>query len=200
MTTLLHTFPDANGFDNKVHRAELDYIFKSQVAATALAENYVGLRSRMRAANGRELPPDLLAGPREAPPGAVPPRVRLARVDRKRADMLGDVVEDRVVAVLAVRQFLDDPARGLLDRRLGSDFFLDGWGSRRLGADHPADGQHARKNNARNKAAHASSAHLANMCSVRPAGLLCKGAARSGHFRCAGSGRWAHADIQAFRV
>jgi 2-polyprenyl-6-methoxyphenol hydroxylase-like FAD-dependent oxidoreductase len=43
MTTLLHTFPDANGFDNKVHRAELDYIFKSQVAATALAENYVGL-------------------------------------------------------------------------------------------------------------------------------------------------------------
>jgi p-hydroxybenzoate 3-monooxygenase len=43
MTTLLHTFPDANGFDNKVHRAELDYIFKSQIAATALAENYVGL-------------------------------------------------------------------------------------------------------------------------------------------------------------
>jgi len=43
MTTLLHTFPEATGFDNKVRRAELDYIFKSKVAATALAENYVGL-------------------------------------------------------------------------------------------------------------------------------------------------------------
>jgi p-hydroxybenzoate 3-monooxygenase len=43
MTTLLHTFPDASGFDNKVQRAELDYVFKSKVAATALAENYVGL-------------------------------------------------------------------------------------------------------------------------------------------------------------
>jgi len=43
MTTLLHTFPDASGFDKKVQRAEIDYVFKSQVAATALAENYVGL-------------------------------------------------------------------------------------------------------------------------------------------------------------
>jgi p-hydroxybenzoate 3-monooxygenase len=43
MTTLLHAFPEASGFDNKVRRAELDYIFKSPVAATALAENYVGL-------------------------------------------------------------------------------------------------------------------------------------------------------------
>jgi p-hydroxybenzoate 3-monooxygenase len=43
MTTMLHTFPDASGFDNKVHRAELDYVFKSKIAATALAENYVGL-------------------------------------------------------------------------------------------------------------------------------------------------------------
>jgi len=43
MTMLLHTFPDASGFDRKVQRAELDYVFKSSVAATSLAENYVGL-------------------------------------------------------------------------------------------------------------------------------------------------------------
>ena len=43
MTMLLHTFPDASGFDRKVQRAELDYVFRSSVAATSLAENYVGL-------------------------------------------------------------------------------------------------------------------------------------------------------------
>ena len=43
MTTMLHTFPDATGFDRKVQRAELDYVFKSHIAAAALAENYVGL-------------------------------------------------------------------------------------------------------------------------------------------------------------
>jgi p-hydroxybenzoate 3-monooxygenase len=43
MTMLLHTFPDGTGFDRKVQRAELDYLFSSKVGATMLAENYVGL-------------------------------------------------------------------------------------------------------------------------------------------------------------
>jgi p-hydroxybenzoate 3-monooxygenase len=42
MTTLLHTFP-GSAFEAKMQVAELDYIFKSRSAATALAENYVGL-------------------------------------------------------------------------------------------------------------------------------------------------------------
>jgi p-hydroxybenzoate 3-monooxygenase len=42
MTTLLHTFPD-HAFEAKMQVAELDYIFNSRSAATALAENYVGL-------------------------------------------------------------------------------------------------------------------------------------------------------------
>ena len=42
MTTLLHTFPDS-AFEGKMQLAELDYIFNSRVAASALAENYVGL-------------------------------------------------------------------------------------------------------------------------------------------------------------
>jgi p-hydroxybenzoate 3-monooxygenase len=42
MTMLLHTFPD-NGFDRKIQRAELEYVFRSRAAATALAEQYVGL-------------------------------------------------------------------------------------------------------------------------------------------------------------
>jgi p-hydroxybenzoate 3-monooxygenase len=42
MTMLLHTFPNS-AFEAKMQLAELDYIFDSRVAATALAENYVGL-------------------------------------------------------------------------------------------------------------------------------------------------------------
>jgi p-hydroxybenzoate 3-monooxygenase len=42
MTMLLHTFPDAS-FDRKMQLAELDYLFRSRAAATAFAENYVGL-------------------------------------------------------------------------------------------------------------------------------------------------------------
>jgi p-hydroxybenzoate 3-monooxygenase len=42
MTTLLHTFPDS-AFEGKMQLAELDYVFTSRVAATVLAENYVGL-------------------------------------------------------------------------------------------------------------------------------------------------------------
>jgi p-hydroxybenzoate 3-monooxygenase len=42
MTTTLHRISE-NPFDNKLQLAELDYLFRSQAAATAFAENYVGL-------------------------------------------------------------------------------------------------------------------------------------------------------------
>jgi p-hydroxybenzoate 3-monooxygenase len=42
MTMLLHAFPD-RAFDGKMQLAELDYLFNSRAASTALAENYVGL-------------------------------------------------------------------------------------------------------------------------------------------------------------
>jgi p-hydroxybenzoate 3-monooxygenase len=43
MTQMLHRFPEASGFDRKIQAAELDYLFSSVAAQTALAENYVGL-------------------------------------------------------------------------------------------------------------------------------------------------------------
>jgi len=43
MTMLLHRFPDDSPFDHRIQRAELDYLFSSKAALTALAENYVGL-------------------------------------------------------------------------------------------------------------------------------------------------------------
>ncbi len=43
MTNLLHTFPDASGFDRKVQLAELEYVLGSRAASMSLAENYVGL-------------------------------------------------------------------------------------------------------------------------------------------------------------
>jgi p-hydroxybenzoate 3-monooxygenase len=43
MTTLLHVFPDASGFDRKIQLAELDYLVNSRAAMAAMAENYVGL-------------------------------------------------------------------------------------------------------------------------------------------------------------
>jgi p-hydroxybenzoate 3-monooxygenase len=42
MTTLLHALP-GNAFDDKMHLAELAYLFESRAASTAFAENYVGL-------------------------------------------------------------------------------------------------------------------------------------------------------------
>jgi p-hydroxybenzoate 3-monooxygenase len=42
MTTTLHRISD-NPFDHKLQLAELDYLFRSKAAATAFAENYVGL-------------------------------------------------------------------------------------------------------------------------------------------------------------
>ena len=43
MTSMLHRFPDADGFDHRRQLAELDYITSSRAAMTALAENYAGL-------------------------------------------------------------------------------------------------------------------------------------------------------------
>ena len=43
LTSLMHRFPDTDGFGQKVQEAELDYLVHSRAASTALAENYVGL-------------------------------------------------------------------------------------------------------------------------------------------------------------
>jgi p-hydroxybenzoate 3-monooxygenase len=43
LTTMLHRFPGAGTFDLKMQAAELDYLFSSKSALSAMAENYVGL-------------------------------------------------------------------------------------------------------------------------------------------------------------
>jgi p-hydroxybenzoate 3-monooxygenase len=43
MTQILHRFPEASGFDQRIQRTEFNYLFSSEAAQTALAENYVGL-------------------------------------------------------------------------------------------------------------------------------------------------------------
>jgi len=43
MTHLLHRFPEAGAFGEKVQQAELEYLVSSRAARTSLAENYVGL-------------------------------------------------------------------------------------------------------------------------------------------------------------
>ena len=43
MTTLLHKFPENEGFGDKIQKTELEYLFSSEAAQMALAENYVGL-------------------------------------------------------------------------------------------------------------------------------------------------------------
>jgi p-hydroxybenzoate 3-monooxygenase len=43
MTSLLHRFPDAGAFGERIQQAELDYLTGSTAASSALAENYVGL-------------------------------------------------------------------------------------------------------------------------------------------------------------
>jgi 2-polyprenyl-6-methoxyphenol hydroxylase-like FAD-dependent oxidoreductase len=43
MTNLLHLFPEASAFDQRIRRAEFDYLAQSQAALTNVAENYVGL-------------------------------------------------------------------------------------------------------------------------------------------------------------
>ncbi|MES3003779.1 MAG: 4-hydroxybenzoate 3-monooxygenase [Pseudomonadota bacterium] len=42
-TSLMHRFPEAGAFGQKLQEAELDYLVGSPAASTALAENYVGL-------------------------------------------------------------------------------------------------------------------------------------------------------------
>jgi p-hydroxybenzoate 3-monooxygenase len=43
LTSLMHRFPDSEGFGQKMQEAELDYLVHSRAASTTLAENYVGL-------------------------------------------------------------------------------------------------------------------------------------------------------------
>jgi p-hydroxybenzoate 3-monooxygenase len=43
MTSLLHRFPDAAPFQQRLQLAELEYVTTSRAASTVLAENYVGL-------------------------------------------------------------------------------------------------------------------------------------------------------------
>jgi p-hydroxybenzoate 3-monooxygenase len=43
MTSLLHVFPATDDFGGRIQRADFDYLVGSRVAATSLAENYVGL-------------------------------------------------------------------------------------------------------------------------------------------------------------
>jgi p-hydroxybenzoate 3-monooxygenase len=43
MTSLLHRFPDATTFQQRLQLSELDYVINSRAASASLAENYVGL-------------------------------------------------------------------------------------------------------------------------------------------------------------
>jgi p-hydroxybenzoate 3-monooxygenase len=43
LTSLMHRFPDTEGFGQRMQEAELDYLMSSTAAQTTLAENYVGL-------------------------------------------------------------------------------------------------------------------------------------------------------------
>jgi p-hydroxybenzoate 3-monooxygenase len=43
MTSMLHRFPDKEGFGARIQLAELDYLVSSAAARTSLSENYVGL-------------------------------------------------------------------------------------------------------------------------------------------------------------
>jgi p-hydroxybenzoate 3-monooxygenase len=43
MTSMLHRFPDPDGFGGRLQLAELDYVVNSRAATSSLAENYVGL-------------------------------------------------------------------------------------------------------------------------------------------------------------
>jgi p-hydroxybenzoate 3-monooxygenase len=43
MTSMLHRFPDADGFQHNLQLSQLRYTVRSRAAATSLAENYVGL-------------------------------------------------------------------------------------------------------------------------------------------------------------
>ena len=42
MTTMLHRFPDADDYERRLQRSQLEYVCTSEAAARTLAENYVG--------------------------------------------------------------------------------------------------------------------------------------------------------------
>jgi p-hydroxybenzoate 3-monooxygenase len=44
MTSMLHRVADASSFEQRLQRAQLDYVTRSEAGALTLAENYVGLR------------------------------------------------------------------------------------------------------------------------------------------------------------
>jgi p-hydroxybenzoate 3-monooxygenase len=43
MTSMLHRAPNADPFEERMQRAQLEYVCRSEAAARTLAENYVGL-------------------------------------------------------------------------------------------------------------------------------------------------------------
>jgi p-hydroxybenzoate 3-monooxygenase len=43
MTSMLHRFPDSEGFGARIQVAELDYLVGSKAASASLSENYLGL-------------------------------------------------------------------------------------------------------------------------------------------------------------
>ncbi|MEH6360441.1 MAG: FAD-dependent monooxygenase, partial [Amylibacter sp.] len=43
MTTLLHSFPDSNPYDDRLQQTDIEYLLSSDKAMASLAENYVGL-------------------------------------------------------------------------------------------------------------------------------------------------------------
>ena len=43
MTSMLHRFPDDDAFQQRLQRAQLEYLVRSRASATSLAENYAGL-------------------------------------------------------------------------------------------------------------------------------------------------------------
>ena len=43
MTSILHQFPDSDGFSQHIQQAELEYYLSSLAGRTTIAENYVGL-------------------------------------------------------------------------------------------------------------------------------------------------------------
>jgi p-hydroxybenzoate 3-monooxygenase len=43
MTSMLHRVPGASQFEQRLQRAQLDYVTRSEAGARTLAENYVGL-------------------------------------------------------------------------------------------------------------------------------------------------------------
>jgi p-hydroxybenzoate 3-monooxygenase len=51
MTSMLHVFPGASDFEHEMQRSQLEYVARSEAAATTLAENYTGMW------DARALPP-----------------------------------------------------------------------------------------------------------------------------------------------